>query len=71
MLPPSLTLSSAHGAACIYACTSSTSPSGLAATLSKAYPSTKLIDYPYSITSEDSTLTLIDEALNSWGRLDV
>jgi len=61
----------AHGAACIYTCTSSSHPSGLADTLSKGYPSTKVIDYPYSVTSEDSTLTLIDEALNAWGRLDV
>lgn len=30
-----------------------------------------MIDYPYSVSSEQDTLTLIDEALNAWGRLDV
>lgn len=39
--------------------------------LSKSHPNTKIIDYPYSISSDADTLTLIDEALNSWGRLDV
>lgn len=61
----------AHGAACVYTCTSTERSSGLAAGLSKTYPNTKIIDYPYSISSEQDTLTLIDEALNAWGRLDV
>ncbi|KAK3199360.1 hypothetical protein Dsin_022775 [Dipteronia sinensis] len=65
----------AHGAACIYTCVSaseSTSPStGLDETLQSLYPNTKIIDYPYSVSSEQDTLTLIDEALNAWGRLDV
>ncbi|KIX03659.1 uncharacterized protein Z518_07212 [Rhinocladiella mackenziei CBS 650.93] len=61
----------AHGAACIYACTASKQPSGVQTSLSTLYPNTKLIDYPYSISSEQDTLTLIDEALNAWGRLDV
>ncbi len=39
--------------------------------MSKTYPNTKVIDYPYSVSSEQDTLTLIDEALNAWGRLDV
>ncbi|KAK5206229.1 hypothetical protein LTR99_006250 [Exophiala xenobiotica] len=61
----------AHGAACIYACTTTDQPSGLQSSLLKLYPNTKVIDYPYSISSEQDTLTLIDEALNAWGRLDV
>jgi len=61
----------AHGAACIYTCTSNSSDSGLAAYMSKTYPNTKVIDYPFSVSSEQDTLTLIDEALNTWGRLDV
>lgn len=62
---------SAHGAACIYACTATDQPSGLQPTLSKLYPKTTVIDYPYSISSEQDTLALIDEALNAWGRMDV
>jgi NAD(P)-dependent dehydrogenase (short-subunit alcohol dehydrogenase family) len=64
-------LSTAHGAACIYTCTQSNQESGLVAELAKTHPNTKVIDYPYSISSESDTLTLIDEALNAWGRLDV
>merc|ERR1711939_918327 len=56
----------AHGAACIYACTTTDQPSGLQSSLLKLYPNTKIIDYPYSISSEQDTLTLIDEALNAW-----
>jgi NAD(P)-dependent dehydrogenase (short-subunit alcohol dehydrogenase family) len=63
----------AHGAACIYAC--STSPSdpfdALASAVNKAYPNTKVIGYPYKTTSEEDTLSLIDDVLNSWGRLDI
>ena len=61
----------AHGAACIYACVRTEKDTGLAMQLSKDYPNTKIIDYPYSVSSEQDTLTLIDEALNTWGRLDV
>ncbi|KAL8943527.1 MAG: hypothetical protein Q9216_000985 [Gyalolechia sp. 2 TL-2023] len=32
---------------------------------------TKIIPYPLSPSSEDSTLALIDDILNTWGRLDV
>ncbi|ERF71014.1 hypothetical protein EPUS_03294 [Endocarpon pusillum Z07020] len=60
----------AHGAACIYTCTQTDQSSGLSDSLSKLYPNTKIIDYPYSISSESDTLTLLDEALNAWGRLD-
>ncbi|KAJ4287348.1 hypothetical protein N0V90_012746 [Kalmusia sp. IMI 367209] len=63
----------AHGAACIYAC--STSPNdpydALAASINAQYPNTKVIGYPYNVTSEQDTLGLIDDVLNSWGRLDV
>lgn len=30
-----------------------------------------MIGYPYKITSEEDTLALIDDVLNSWGRLDI
>jgi len=64
---------SAHGAACIYACSSTPEEpyAQLAAEVNKAYPNTKVIGYPYKITSEEDTLGLIDDVLNSWGRLDV
>ncbi|KAF2463010.1 NAD(P)-binding protein [Lindgomyces ingoldianus] len=62
-----------HGAACIYAC--STLPNEpyaeLAESVNAQYPNTKVIGYPYKITSEEDTLALIDDVLNSWGRLDV
>jgi NAD(P)-dependent dehydrogenase (short-subunit alcohol dehydrogenase family) len=62
----------AHGAACIYACSSSpTSVPSLPTDLTTAYPNTKIIPYPYDITSEESTLALIDDVLNAWGRLDI
>ncbi|KIW40965.1 uncharacterized protein PV06_06564 [Exophiala oligosperma] len=65
----------AHGAACIYACTTATNDhepsSPQSSLLTNLYPNTKVIDYPYSISSEQDTLTLIDEALNTWGRIDV
>jgi NAD(P)-dependent dehydrogenase (short-subunit alcohol dehydrogenase family) len=35
------------------------------------HPSTTIIPYPYDPTSEESTLGLIDDLLNSWGRLDI
>ncbi|KAI4132051.1 MAG: hypothetical protein LQ338_000909 [Usnochroma carphineum] len=36
-----------------------------------ASTNTKIIPYPLSHSSEDSTLALIDDILNTWGRLDV
>jgi len=62
----------AHGAACIYACSSSPTDNytSLADEVSKLYPNTKVIGYPYGLKEED-TLTLIDDVLNAWGRLDV
>ncbi|KAH9878860.1 hypothetical protein J1614_002295 [Plenodomus biglobosus] len=65
----------AHGAACIYACsTLSNDPNdadSIYASISTAHPNTKIIPYPYNPTSEESTLALIDEILNSFGRLDI
>ncbi|KAF2648334.1 NAD(P)-binding protein, partial [Lophiostoma macrostomum CBS 122681] len=64
----------AHGAACIYACSSSDSNTPyaeLATSVNSTYPNTKVIGYPYKTDSEEDTLALIDEVLNAWGRLDV
>jgi len=63
----------AHGAACIYACDRGTS-SGygpLIESVAKDYPNTKIIGYPFNVAKEEETLGLIDDVLNSWGRLDV
>ncbi|KAJ9164619.1 3-oxoacyl-(Acyl-carrier-protein) reductase [Coniochaeta hoffmannii] len=64
----------AHGAASIYACDKTASPTSytsLVARLSQTYPNTKVITYPFDVTSEDATLALIDESLAAFGRLDV
>ncbi|KAF2009804.1 NAD(P)-binding protein [Aaosphaeria arxii CBS 175.79] len=63
----------AHGAACIYACSSLPDEpyAELAESVNAQFPNTKVIGYPYKITSEEDTLALIDDVLNSWGRLDV
>jgi len=63
----------AHGAACIYACDKGIS-SGYTALIdqvAKDNPNTKIISYPFSVAKEEETLGLIDEVLNSWGRLDI
>jgi len=39
--------------------------------LSTSHPDTKIIPYPLSLSDEQATLTLIDDVLNAWGRLDV
>jgi len=39
--------------------------------LSTSHPDTKIILYPLSLSDEQATLTLIDDVLNAWGRLDV
>ncbi|KAK0823124.1 hypothetical protein LTR91_021952, partial [Friedmanniomyces endolithicus] len=63
-----------HGAACIYACSSSSSSlggddfAGLEAEVHKVSPSTKVIGYPFGLASEEETLGLIDDVLNTWGR---
>ena len=66
-------MATAHGAACIYACTrtSSEDTSALASSLADSHPNTKIIPYPLIAADEQSTLTLVDDVLNSWGRLDV
>lgn len=65
----------AHGAACIYACSSEpdahSAYTSLATAVNAIYPTTKVIGYPYALATEESTLSLIDDILNSWGRLDV
>ncbi|KAL2070554.1 hypothetical protein VTL71DRAFT_13580 [Oculimacula yallundae] len=63
----------AHGAACIYACdkgsTSDYTP--LIEAVAVDSPNTKIIGYPFNVAKEEETLSLIDDVLNSWGRLDV
>ncbi|KAF2238088.1 NAD(P)-binding protein [Viridothelium virens] len=63
----------AHGAACIYACTSTPGEDyqQLADEINKLHPNTKIIGYPYKLTAEEDTLGLVDDVLNAWGRLDV
>ncbi|KAF1996274.1 NAD(P)-binding protein [Amniculicola lignicola CBS 123094] len=63
----------AHGAACIYACSSNPEDpyAELTESINAQWPNTKVIGYPYKIASEEDTLALIDDVLNSWGRLDV
>ncbi|KAB5580159.1 hypothetical protein GE09DRAFT_1182586 [Coniochaeta sp. 2T2.1] len=62
-----------HGAASIYACDSPTLPlpPSLQSHLSATSPNTKIIPYPFSPTSEDAILLLLDEILAAFGRLDV
>ncbi len=43
----------------------------LASSLSQSSPNTKIIPYPLAPSNEQDTLTLIDDVLNAWGRLDV
>jgi cytidine deaminase len=50
---------------------SATSYTGLATRLAESHPNTTLIPYPFDVTSEDATLSLIDECLAAFGRLDV
>jgi len=62
-----------HGAACIYACDKGTSSryTTLIDEVAKDSPNTKVIGYPFNVAKEEETLGLIDDVLNSWGRLDV
>ncbi|KAF1830635.1 NAD(P)-binding protein [Decorospora gaudefroyi] len=57
-------------AACIYACSSLPHEPNASATTPQ-HPNTKIINYPYQPTSEQDTLALIDDVLNTWGRLDI
>lgn len=61
----------AHGAACIYACTRTANEDTSRIVSSEDHPNTKIIPYPLIAADEQATLTLIDDILNSWGRLDV
>ena len=63
----------AHGAACIYACSSTPKDnfSGLEEEVNQQFPNTKVIGYPFKLAEEQDTLALIDDVLNAWGRLDV
>lgn len=63
----------AHGAACIYACDAlpGNQYASLTALVAADYPNTRVIGYPFEVSKEDETLTLIDDVLNSWGRLDI
>jgi len=65
--------SQAHGAACIYACSSLSTETStdVFAALNSNNKNTKIIPYPYNTASEEDTLSLIDDVLNTWGRLDV
>lgn len=60
----------AHGAACVYACSSQPSDdyAALAREVNALYPSTKVIGYPFKLANEEDTLGLIDDVLNAWGR---
>ncbi|KAI9885539.1 MAG: hypothetical protein M1823_002678 [Watsoniomyces obsoletus] len=63
----------AHGAACVYACDKSLEDDydHLKAVVAEQYPNTKIIGYPYDVADEEATLGLIDDVLNTWGRLDI
>lgn len=39
--------------------------------VAKDSPNTKIIGYPFNVAAEEETLGLIDDVLNTWGRLDV
>jgi len=43
----------------------------LAEDVARDHPNTKIVGYPYRFATEEDTLALIDDVLNSWGRLDV
>ncbi|KAK1972960.1 NAD(P)-binding protein [Colletotrichum sublineola] len=64
----------AHGAASIYACDKTTSDETfhtLVAKVHRDHPNTKVIPYPFNVAKEEETLVLIDEVLNTFGRLDI
>lgn len=75
-LPPS---STPHQRSLTYlfplpACDKTASPTAytpLVTHLSTTHPNTRIIPYPFDVTSEDATLALIDESLAAFGRLDV
>jgi len=63
----------AHGAACVYACSSIPKDdfSALIAEVEKQSSNCKVIGYPFKLANEEDTLGLIDDVLNAWGRLDI
>lgn len=50
---------------------SKSSSDDLAAEINAQYPNTKVVGYPLDIANEQDTLALIDDVLNSCGRLDI
>lgn len=60
----------AHGAACVYACSSTPKDdfSTLVADVGKQSADCKVIGYPLKMANEEDTLGLIDDVLNAWGR---
>ena len=64
-----------HGAACIFACATNTTPlpafDPLIKSLATSNPKTEIVPYPLNTSSEADTLALIDDVLNACGRLDV
>lgn len=43
----------------------------LVETVAKDHPKTKIIPYPFNIAKEEETVVLMDEVLNTFGRLDI
>ncbi|TDZ13097.1 3-oxoacyl-[acyl-carrier-protein] reductase FabG [Colletotrichum spinosum] len=64
----------AHGAASIYACDKAANDETFKPLVEKVqteHPNTNIIPYPFNVAKEEETLVLIDEILNSFGRLDI
>ncbi|KAI9720696.1 MAG: hypothetical protein M1828_005576 [Chrysothrix sp. TS-e1954] len=59
-----------HGAACIYACSTSGNNNNIAQ-VPEEHDNCKILDYPFHVANEEDTLGLVDDLLNAWGRLDV
>ncbi|TAQ84419.1 hypothetical protein B7494_g7260 [Chlorociboria aeruginascens] len=60
-------------AACIYTCDKG-STEGYETLINEIATdslNTKIIPYPFNVAKEEETLMLIDDVLNSWGRLDI
>lgn len=50
---------------------SSSKYNDLITAVSHEAPNTKIIPYPFNVAAEEETLSLIDDVLNAYGRLDV
>jgi NAD(P)-dependent dehydrogenase (short-subunit alcohol dehydrogenase family) len=73
-LPPPLPQPYPYSPPPSLACDKTASPTSytpLVTRVSQSFPNTRLIPYPFDVTSEDATLSLIDESLAAFGRLDV